>query len=65
MATETPGATPELVAVAFVVEASLTVANEWPRIIMEYISPMLKRVMDTNPGYKVSPGRCLWRSVRD
>lgn len=34
----------ELVAVACVVESSLVLAAEWPRLLLEYLSPLLKRL---------------------
>lgn len=34
----------ELVAIACVVESSLVLASEWPKILMDYISPLLKRL---------------------
>ncbi|GLB37118.1 hypothetical protein LshimejAT787_0401690 [Lyophyllum shimeji] len=47
---------PEIIAVAFVVESSLTVANDWVRIIMDYVSPMLRRLTEMNPGCKPRMG---------
>ncbi|KAF8070194.1 hypothetical protein FPV67DRAFT_1486597 [Lyophyllum atratum] len=43
---------PDIFAVAFVVDSSLVVANEWLRIILDYISPMLRRLSEANPGCK-------------
>ena len=34
----------ELVAVACVVESSLVLAAEWPHLLREYMSPLLKRL---------------------
>lgn len=34
----------ELVAVACVVESSLVLASEWSRVLVDYISPLLKRL---------------------
>ncbi|KAG5735637.1 hypothetical protein E4T56_gene6979 [Termitomyces sp. T112] len=39
-------------AVAFVVESSLTVASDWTRVITEYVSPMLRRLYESNPNAK-------------
>ena len=39
-------------AIAFVVESSLTVAGVWTRIITEYVSPMLRRLYESNPTAK-------------
>ncbi|KAF9463838.1 hypothetical protein BDZ94DRAFT_1257562 [Collybia nuda] len=47
---------PELLAVAFVVESSLSVFTEWQRILRDYVAPMLKRLSETNPGYKLHMG---------
>lgn len=47
-------ALPDTLAIAFVVESSVAIADEWHRIIQEYIGIMVKRLLDTNPKYKVS-----------
>lgn len=54
MASDIPGQPSDVLAIAFVVESSLTVANDWQRIVMDYLTPMLRRLNDSNPGYKVS-----------
>lgn len=38
----------ELVAVACVVESSLVLAAEWPRLLLEYLSPLLKRLAEAH-----------------
>lgn len=38
----------ELVAVVCVVESSLVLASEWPRVLVDYISPLLKRLGDAH-----------------
>lgn len=43
---------PEM-AIAFVVESSLTVASDWSRIIADYVSPILRRLYESNPSAKV------------
>lgn len=43
----------EFLAVAFVVDSSIAISAEWHRIIVDYVSHMLKRLSDTNHGYKV------------
>jgi hypothetical protein len=43
----------DLVAVACVVEASLLLASEWPRILTEYIFPLLKRLNELHPTHQV------------
>jgi len=43
----------DTIAIAFVVESSLTLAAEWHRVITEYVSQMLKRLSETHPGCKV------------
>lgn len=44
---------PEVLAVALVVESSIAVAAEWPRIIIEYVAHILKRLSDANPSHRV------------
>lgn len=44
----------DLVAVACVVESSLTLATEWTRILFDYVSPMLKRLNEIHNGYQVT-----------
>lgn len=53
MASDPTAPFPELLAVTFVVESSLAVFAEWHRTIIDYVAPMLKRLSETNPGYKV------------
>lgn len=53
MASDPTAHFPELLAVTFVVESSLAVFAEWHRTIIDYVAPMLKRLSETNPGYKV------------
>jgi hypothetical protein len=43
-----------IVALACVVESSLTLASEWRWILSEYVVPVLKRLNDIHPGYQVS-----------
>ncbi|KAG6842103.1 hypothetical protein C0991_002757 [Blastosporella zonata] len=38
--------------IAFVVESSLAVANDWVNITLQYLSPMLRRLQEANPGCK-------------
>lgn len=45
---------PDTLAIAFVVESSVAIADEWHRIIQEYVAAMVKRLLETNPKYKVS-----------
>ncbi|KAG6820976.1 hypothetical protein H0H93_008605 [Arthromyces matolae] len=40
------------VAIAMVVESSLSVGNEWTRILQDYIVPMFKRLSESYPGLK-------------
>jgi hypothetical protein len=42
-----------VVAVTFVVDASLKLAAQWPKFVVECAGPLLKRLGDANPGYKV------------
>ncbi|KAL4066797.1 hypothetical protein J3A83DRAFT_4190032 [Scleroderma citrinum] len=42
----------DLVAVACVIEASITLASEWSRILVEYILPLLKRLSELYPNYQ-------------
>ncbi|KAI6107910.1 hypothetical protein F5141DRAFT_1005488 [Pisolithus sp. B1] len=42
----------DLLAVACVVEASVTLASEWPRILTEYISPLFKRLNELHPAHQ-------------
>lgn len=47
----------ELVAVACVVESSLVLASEWPRVLVDYISPLLKRLGEAHtPGSQLMVG---------
>lgn len=43
----------DLVAVACVVEASLLLASEWSRILIEYVYPLLKRLSEIHPAHQV------------
>lgn len=43
----------DLVAVACVVEASLLLASEWSRILIEYVYPLLKRLNELHPSHQV------------
>ena len=43
----------DIVAVACVVEASLLIASEWTRILIEYIYPLLKRLNELHPSHQV------------
>src|ERR1700691_1112342 len=38
----------EILAVACVVESSLVLASEWSRILVDYISPLLKRLNESH-----------------
>jgi hypothetical protein len=42
-----------VVAIACVVESSLILASEWPRVFLEYISPLLKRLTEIHLGHQV------------
>lgn len=42
-----------ILAVVCVVESSLTLASEWLRVLVEYVSPMLKRLHDAFTGHQV------------
>jgi hypothetical protein len=44
----------ESLAVAFVVESSLAVAQAWRQVLLEYVQLLLKRLADTHPNVKVS-----------
>ena len=44
----------ESLAVAFVVESSLVVAQAWRQVLLEYIQLLLKRLADTHSNVKVS-----------
>jgi mediator of RNA polymerase II transcription subunit 25 len=44
---------PDILAVALVVESSIAVAAEWPLIILNYVTNIVKRLGDANPGYRV------------
>jgi hypothetical protein len=46
-------ADPGILAVACVVDSSLTLAAEWSLILTEYISPLLKRLSEVYLGYQV------------
>ncbi len=41
------------IAVAFVVDASLSLASQWHLVIGQYVAPMLKRLSESNPGFRV------------
>lgn len=43
----------DLLAVAFIVESSTTIADEWSRIFQNYIGPMVQRLSQTYPTHKV------------
>ncbi|KAF8802424.1 hypothetical protein BYT27DRAFT_7260966 [Phlegmacium glaucopus] len=43
----------ESLAVAFVVESSLAVAQEWRQVLLEYVQLLLKRLADTHPNFKL------------
>lgn len=43
----------DILAVALVVESSIAVAAEWPLIILNYLTSILKRLGDAYPGYRV------------
>ena len=45
----------ESLAVAFVVESSLAVAQAWRQVLLEYVQLLLKRLADTHHNVKVSP----------
>jgi hypothetical protein len=42
-----------IVAVVCVVESSLTLASEWMRVLMEYVSHLFKRLHDAYAGHQV------------
>ncbi|KIM64258.1 hypothetical protein SCLCIDRAFT_1213358 [Scleroderma citrinum Foug A] len=42
----------DLVAVACVVEGSFVLASEWPRVLTEYITPLLKRLHDLHHNHQ-------------
>ena len=44
----------ECLAVAFIVESSLAVAQAWRQVLLEYVQLLLKRLADTHPNFKVS-----------
>ncbi|KAK0450014.1 hypothetical protein EV421DRAFT_1295977 [Armillaria borealis] len=47
------GTPPEnTIAVAFVVDASLSLATQWHLVIGQYVAPMLKRLSESNPGFR-------------
>lgn len=48
-----PESSVDLVAVACVVEASLLLASEWSRILIEYVCPLLKRLNELHPSHQV------------
>lgn len=56
MSSEQP---PETVAIAFLVESSLSVAQEWRSKLLEYSAQVLKRLGETHPGSKVCVPSCL------
>ena len=53
MSVESLPSGPGVLAIAFVVESSLTIVAEWRFIITDYVAPVLKRLSDANPGYRV------------
>ncbi|KAF8149812.1 hypothetical protein B0H34DRAFT_731258 [Crassisporium funariophilum] len=44
---------PELIAVALVIEASLSVAQDWRTVHSEYVPQILKRLNDSHPGSRL------------
>ncbi|KAH7919370.1 hypothetical protein BV22DRAFT_1199516 [Leucogyrophana mollusca] len=42
----------ELVAIACVVDSSILLASAWPKVLVEYIIPLLKRLSELHPGYQ-------------
>lgn len=48
-----PESSADLVAVACVVEASLLLASEWSRILIDYVYPLLKRLNELHPAHQV------------
>ncbi|KAG8213163.1 hypothetical protein J3R82DRAFT_11572 [Butyriboletus roseoflavus] len=47
-----PESSADLVAVACVVEASLLLASEWSRVLIEYVYPLLKRLNELHPSHQ-------------
>ncbi|KAI6025813.1 hypothetical protein F5J12DRAFT_810524 [Pisolithus orientalis] len=52
MSTTTEQAGQDFLAVACVVDTSIAVASEWPRILTEYISPLLRRLNELHPAHQ-------------
>jgi hypothetical protein len=52
--TPSPAQLHDLVAIALVVEGSIPVSDEWGTIMVDYLSPMLKRIGDTLTNPQVS-----------
>ncbi|KAJ7243733.1 hypothetical protein C8J57DRAFT_1477080 [Mycena rebaudengoi] len=42
----------DIVAVAFLVDSSLLMASEWPKITTEYVMPLLRRLSEVHPNVK-------------
>lgn len=49
----------DLLAIAFVVEASLTISRQWQHIVQDYIGVMVKRLNENYPAHKVLNDNCL------
>jgi hypothetical protein len=49
-----PDAGQDVLAIVCVIDASLSLATEWTRVLTGYISPILKRLYETYSGYQVS-----------
>ncbi|KAG6373305.1 hypothetical protein JVT61DRAFT_6443 [Boletus reticuloceps] len=49
-----PEPSADLVAVACVVDASLLLASEWSRVLIEYVYPLLKRLHELYPSHQFS-----------
>ncbi|KIO15042.1 hypothetical protein M404DRAFT_197745 [Pisolithus tinctorius Marx 270] len=52
MSSTTEQAGQDFLAVACVVDTSIAVASEWPRILTEYISPLLRRLNELHPAHQ-------------
>jgi hypothetical protein len=52
-ANQNPKTPDNIVAVVCVVESSLTLASEWSRVLVEYVSPLFKRLHDAYAGHQV------------
>ena len=44
----------DVLAIVCVIDASLSLATEWTRVLTGYISPILQRLYETYSGYQVS-----------